>query len=116
MKRPATTKYWEWSDIARKSAGVTDKVSADFFFGIVIFVHCRIPKSYSKKKRQELEGKFCQTKPDTDNVLKALCDSLFSDDEKISIMHGYKYWAYDDEEPRIDVFLLPNAVTKELEG
>ncbi len=117
-KRPATTKYWEWCDIAREHAGVSkeQKIDAEDFFGVVVFAHCSVPKSYSNKKREAMQGTFCRTKPDTDNIMKALCDALFENDEKVCIMHGYKYWAYDDEQPRLDVFLLPRERSEEKEG
>lgn len=108
-KRPATGKYWAWCDVARQAAGLQpmQKASADEFWGVIVFAHTRIPKSYSAKKRAALEGRLCPMKPDTDNIIKAVCDSLFENDEKLVMMQGYKYWAYDNEDERVDVFLLP---------
>lgn len=117
-KRPATDRYWEWCDIARVAAGLgkMEKANAEDYFGVIVFAHCSIPKSYSPKKRAALEGMLCSSKPDTDNIIKALCDALFENDERICIMQGYKYWAYDNEAPRLDVFLLPRERLEPKEG
>lgn len=107
-KRKAVMKYRDWCDNARETAGLEpmQKIDANSFFGVIAFAHFRIPKSYSKKKREAIAGKLCTVKPDTDNVLKAICDALFENDERLSIMQCYKYWSYDDEEPRVDIFFL----------
>jgi Holliday junction resolvase RusA-like endonuclease len=38
-----------------------------------------MPKSWSQKRRQEFLGKPCLSKPDLDNLLKAVMDSLLPD-------------------------------------
>lgn len=109
QERKPVIKYRAWCDEARKAAGLAEmqKIEADGFFGVIAFAHFRMPKSYSQKKRDELAGRMCGMKPDVDNILKALCDALFENDERIVLMQCFKYWAYDDEDPRVDVFLLP---------
>lgn len=113
--RDIVVRYREWSDKTREAAGLSpmQKVPAEGYWGIMVFAHCGIPPSYSKKKRASMEGKFCETKPDADNILKGVCDTLFENDEKLSAMTCYKYWAYDDEQPRIDIFLLPKHQPEE---
>lgn len=67
-----------------------------------------IPKSYSKKKRREIEeGALRPTKrPDTDNIAKAVLDSLngiaYKDDSSIVSLQVDKYF---DEKPRVEVTL-----------
>lgn len=67
-----------------------------------------IPKSYSKKKRREIvEGKLRPTKrPDTDNIAKAILDSLngiaYKDDSAIVDLKVNKFF---DEKPRVEVTL-----------
>ena len=51
-----------------------------------------MPKSWSKKKRQEMNKQPHQQKPDIDNLLKAYMDALLPSDAHI--------WAYDRVEKR----------------
>lgn len=65
-----------------------------------------IPKSASKKRREQmLDGKIRPTKkPDADNVLKVVADSLntiaYRDDAQIVCVVVNKYYA---EQPRVEV-------------
>jgi Holliday junction resolvase RusA-like endonuclease len=74
----------------------------DFPIRLQVMFHFKIPKSYTKKKRQELEiGNFLHTvKPDLDNCVKLLCDSLngiaFVDDAQICDQVISKRWANED--------------------
>lgn len=67
-----------------------------------------IPKSYSKKKRKEIsEGTLHPTKrPDTDNIAKAILDSLnglaYKDDSAVVDLRVAKLF---DEKPRVEVIL-----------
>lgn len=42
--------------------------------------HVPMPPSWSRKRRREFDGKPCLSKPDLDNYLKAVFDSLRPDD------------------------------------
>lgn len=65
-----------------------------------------VPKSTSKKKREQmLNGEIKHTKkPDTDNLIKSVFDSLnsvaFDDDSAICVVHAYK--GYSDT-PRVEI-------------
>ena len=79
-KRPATDKYWRYKDSllwlckqARYEIG--DSLSLEFII--------EMPKSWSKKKRAEMNGKPHQQKPDLDNLIKAFKDALCKDDSYI---------------------------------
>lgn len=48
----------------------------------VIFV-MPMPKRWSKKTKALMDGEGCTSKPDIDNILKALMDALFVDDAHI---------------------------------
>ena len=39
-----------------------------------------MPKSWSKKKRENMRGRPHRQKPDVDNLCKALLDALYTDD------------------------------------
>jgi Holliday junction resolvase RusA-like endonuclease len=42
-----------------------------------------MPPSWSKKKRQQFNGQPHQSKPDMDNLMKALMDAIYEDDAHI---------------------------------
>ena len=73
---------------------------------LTLVVYHQIPKSVSKKKRQEMLDGFIRPtkKPDIDNILKSVCDALnqvaFYDDTQIIAIHVWKYY---DDTPRIKV-------------
>jgi len=51
-----------------------------------------IPKSWSKKKKQEYHNQPHQQKPDIDNLIKAVMDALNVDDAHIYHIEASKYW------------------------
>lgn len=52
-----------------------------------------MPKSWSKKKQRDMEGKPHQQKPDIDNLLKGLMDALMKNDETVYQVRAEKYWS-----------------------
>lgn len=42
-----------------------------------------MPPSWSRKKRQQFDGQPHQSKPDMDNLMKALMDAIYDDDAHI---------------------------------
>ena len=60
-----------------------------------------MPKSWSKKKREELRGTPRIFKPDIDNVIKAATDALidhaYKDDSRIIHVQGVKVWSDESE-------------------
>lgn len=69
-----------------------------------------IPKSLSKKKRQELGGTAHFKKPDTDNLLKMCLDcivkagNVITDDAIISQIHVIKIYS---SQPRTEIDITP---------
>ncbi len=57
----------------------------------------KIPKSWSKKKKEEYQGRFCDNNADIDNYCKAILDSLngiyYEDDRQIVMIRARKYWS-----------------------
>lgn len=55
-----------------------------------------LPKSYSQKKRTEMDGAYCATNFDLDNLEKALYDSMngvtYEDDRQIVMHTTRKVW------------------------
>jgi len=61
---------------------------------LVVFFH-KMPKSWSQKKRDLMLGKPKTSKPDADNLLKLVKDSLqgfVKDDSYITDAHVKKFW------------------------
>lgn len=55
-----------------------------------------LPKSWSKKKRDSMNGKYASPKPDTDNILGAVMDALFPEDDDIVVdVKAKKIWGED---------------------
>jgi len=61
------------------------KVSAMFLFPM--------PPSWSKKKMRKMGEGYHRQKPDVDNCLKAVMDSLWPQDSRVSICFSIKKWA-----------------------
>ena len=65
-----------------------------------------IPKSFSIKKKSILDGTFCDSGGDMDNLLKALWDSLnghaYTDDKQIVWSQEKKIYSF---EPRIEILI-----------
>ena len=56
-----------------------------------------MPKSWSKKKRQEMEGSPCTKVPDLDNIIGAVMDSLLEDDSMVTNIQARKLWGLEDK-------------------
>lgn len=92
-KRPAVMRYWAFKDKVRE-------------LGIELQSPCKItfylpmPPSWSKRKKADFCGKPHMNKPDLDNMVKAIFDSVFSEDAHMWSFAAEKYWA---ETPSITV-------------
>ena len=68
---------WLQSGQEKLTGNIKATIDADFM----------IPKSFSKKKRNALDGAYCQKKPDCDNIAKSILDALngiaYDDDSQI---------------------------------
>ena len=53
-----------------------------------------MPNSWSNKKKEKMNGLPCEVKPDTDNITKALKDTLRKNDSDIWYEKAEKRWAY----------------------
>ena len=96
-KRPIVLKYWDFcNELERQAIKLEyipgDKVSLVFFIPM--------PKSWSKKKREQMLGKPHKAKPDIDNLAKAFLDALLTEDSYVYSLSAEKYWS---NEPSIVV-------------
>lgn len=76
---------------------------------VQLSVYCRfeMPKSWSKKKRSESQGILHGSKPDADNVLKAVEDALtdcgvWNDDAQVASAFISKRWS---ETPQTEIWI-----------
>jgi Holliday junction resolvase RusA-like endonuclease len=100
-KRPATDRYWEMKDRLKLIAKGKNFVIPESGFHIIAYLP--MPDSWSKKKKEEMDGKPHKAKPDGDNICKAIFDSLCEEDSYIWDFRMTKYWAYKG---RIDIHTI----------
>jgi Holliday junction resolvase RusA-like endonuclease len=84
-KRPQCQKYWNFCDECR-FAKVT------FISGDIVQFVLPMPKSWSKKKREVMNGKPHKQTLDLDNLIKALGDALYENDSVLDNYCASKIW------------------------
>ena len=90
-KRPCVLKYWDYKVDLQNKLKTCDIEIID----VIKVVFCvPMPKSWSKKKMAEMDGKPHQQRPDVDNLMKGLMDSLFQEDSHVHTIHAKKIWGY----------------------
>ncbi len=104
-KRPCVTRYWSWKDELNRQFDelYPDHTGTPIALSWRAFI--KIPKSWSKKKKEAMKGQPHRQKPDRDNIDKAILDALFSEDKTISSGLIEKFWA-DDEGERIELAIV----------
>lgn len=99
-KRPPVLRYFAFKDEVKLK-----KIDLPESHYRVTFI-IPMPKSWSKKKRSEMDGTPHQQKPDKDNLEKALLDAIFDDDSRVWDGRVTKRWG---EEGKIIVDTLPEV-------
>ncbi|MDD5533972.1 MAG: RusA family crossover junction endodeoxyribonuclease [Syntrophales bacterium] len=84
--RSCVVKYRAFCDQARALG-----INLPFSGAHIVFV-LPMPASWSKKKRAEYLGRPHQSKPDLDNMIKALADALHKEDSGLWDIHATKIW------------------------
>ena len=59
--------------------------------------HFRMPKSWSKKKKEGMCLEYCQKTPDLDNLVGAVMDTLIEKDQKVVRIWSAKFWDFEDK-------------------
>lgn len=91
-RKNSIKKYFDYKRSLKEEA---DKQGLKFpEAGAWIRFYLPMPKSWSKKKRNKNCYELHTSKPDADNIFKALADSLFKQDQGISDYRVSKFW-YD---------------------
>ncbi len=86
-KRPCVVNYRAFADECRlKKVHIPES-------GAHITFYIPMPKSWSKKKAQEMDGKPHQQTPDKDNLEKALMDAVLKQDCMVWDSRVSKRWA-----------------------
>jgi len=96
-KRKCVMNYWSYKDELRLKTNILKYTIGDTLDAIF---HIEMPRTWTKKKKSEMDGKPMQQKPDWDNVAKAFTDALMEDDSRIYDARIRKFWAYEN---RIDI-------------
>jgi len=97
-KRPCVIRYWEYKDKIKDAvnghAELSQLIAANAIIGLSWTAYFTMPKSWSKKKKDEYRGQLHTSKPDRDNVDKGIMDAIFAKDEIIA--HGAICKKWDD--------------------
>lgn len=101
-QRPRVMRYREWADAARPAAGVKTKVMLTKPTTLTFRAYLAMPASWSASKREAMRGQPCLSKPDRDNLDKALADAIFENDECVYAGDQEKFWD-DGSGPRMEV-------------
>ena len=95
LKRTCTNKFWGFKDeLIMKCNKLGLKNLPSVINSIDFFIE--MPKSWTIKKRKEMESRNHLVKPDLDNCLKSLQDCLCKNDQHICYIGRLsKSWAYE---------------------
>ena len=90
-KRQSVLKFFAFRDAVRQSSAWKTLELLDMDSFKIVF-HVPMPKSWSKKKRTQYDGKPHQQRPDLDNYLKAWKDSVYEEDAIVWNVEATKLW------------------------
>ena len=88
-KRQCVTKFFAFRDAIKQEMSKGTKLDI-IPYDIEFYV--QIPKSWSKKKKEEHIGKPHLPRPDLDNYIKAWNDSVFEEDSVVWKFKASKLW------------------------
>tara|TARA_R110002020_G_scaffold153326_2_gene332714 strand:- start:75 stop:443 length:369 start_codon:yes stop_codon:yes gene_type:complete len=90
-KRQSVLKFFAFRDAVKQSPAWKTLQLLDMDSFKIVF-HVPMPKSWSKKKKAQFEGKPHQQRPDLDNYLKAWKDSVYEEDAVVWNVEATKLW------------------------
>jgi len=89
-QRPAVLNYWRFKqELNLKAPNLKEEIGNR----LTVVFGMPIPKSWSKKKKAELESRPHQQKPDIDNLCKAILDCAMIEDSHIYQIKAIKIWS-----------------------
>ena len=89
-KRPVVLKYWQFKDALKEKA---EQKNWNLSKDITIYFSIAMPKSWSKKKKKQMNKQPHKQKPDIDNLIKSVLDSLAEDDSYVYSVKAVKSWS-----------------------
>ena len=98
QKRPVVIRYREFCDCLRERAAKVGFNPEWDCFAVKVKAYICMPASWSKKKKERMNGKLVRTKPDWDNVGKAVCDALFKEDAVLGGGSCWKRWCANGDQ------------------
>lgn len=90
-KRPIVLSYWAYKDELVLKANLAKLVIEE---EVNVVFHLPMPATWSKKKKEQMDGKPHQSRGDGDNILKGLFDCLCKQDNFIWKVSYEKRWGY----------------------
>jgi Holliday junction resolvase RusA-like endonuclease len=90
-QRKSVASYFAFKSVLKLQANLmnyklTDVLDAVYFIPM--------PDSWSNKKKEQMNGMPCHSKPDLDNITKAVKDCLLEEDSGVWYEKAEKRWAY----------------------
>lgn len=92
FKRKCVNDWYDFKDKLKEEV-LKDGVDLTGYTHLDITWFIKMPKSWSKKKKEEMTGKLHDQKPDIDNLEKAFLDSVLKEDKKIAAVNKMKLWS-----------------------
>lgn len=97
-QRPVVMRYRAYKDEIRRQVleqvGGAGAVELSQCIRFSLAFYLQFPKSYSQKKRELLVGTPHNEKPDIDNLIKGIFDTICIDDKHICSVAAAKYWQF----------------------
>jgi Holliday junction resolvase RusA-like endonuclease len=90
-QRPAVTKYFAFKNTLTAQALEMGYELGKWLEAVYLIP---MPESWSNKKKEKMNGLPCESKPDTDNITKAIKDAMLKNDSAVWWEKAEKRWAY----------------------
>ncbi len=90
-KRLCVVQYWRFKDACKLM-----NIYIPLHDAHVTFI-LPMPKSWSKQKKKNMDGEPHRSKPDIDNLIKALLDAIFEDDADVWDLRATKVWGEEGQ-------------------
>lgn len=101
----------KYTQFRKQFAELLDDITTqtnDGLLSVKLDFYVQIPKSWSKKKTKEMEGRYCSNNADLDNYCKAVLDGLegryYENDKQVVMIRARKFYSKD---ARIEFELSP---------
>jgi Holliday junction resolvase RusA-like endonuclease len=90
-QRLSVTRYFAYKNSVAK---LCNEINLNEFSTLDIIFFIPMPQSWSKKKKEKMNGMPHQSRPDIDNLSKAFMDSVMKEDSHVWSIRKEKRWAY----------------------